>query len=635
MIKTIKIAMLLIIAGILSACLNSTDAFVSDNPATGADPGVSSVLLLLSSPQLGSSGADVVTVTAIVKDSSNLVMSDIPVVFTASSGSLAVVNKDTDGSGQATATLAPGNDYNNRTITLTATAGSVTETATVEVTGTSITINGESSLTAGDSTVLTIVLTDSDGNPISSELMTVASSLGSTLSASSLTTDSSGQIQVNVTPVASGTDTITVSSLGASASHVLTISGDEFQITTPSANADITLGTCSEINLKWLVSGSPNAGQTISFSATRGSIYSDSACTASATTASTDSSGNAKVYVKSTFSGPSTLTAFVTGGPSTSISISFVATTAAFIDLQVDKSTIGPNDGSQTVQQQATISATVRDPNNNLVKGKLVRFEITQDLSGGTLTTATATTDTLGRASTTYVSSAATTSKDGVQISAFIDDTPSVTGTVNLTVAQNGLFVRLGTGNNVAKVGATQYNKQYTVMVTDASGNAVANEDVTISINPEQYGKGYWVVNGDSWSKIDPDSNQSTFLQTCPNEDTNENGILDPGEDINNSGVIEPGNIASAPAQVATGADGTFEFDILYPREFASWVEVRLTASTQVAGTESTDSVTFWLPIASEDTNDTNVLPPGVNSPFGVTGDGALSGVGAGCFNTD
>jgi len=445
--------------------------------------------------------------------------------------------------------------------------------------------------------------------------MTVTSSLVSTLSAPTLVTDSAGQIQVSVTPVSSGTDTITATALGASANHVLTISGDDFQITTPLANADINLSTCTEINLNWLVNNAPNTGQVISFSATRGTIFSDSICTNAATSATTDASGDAKVYISSTFSGPSTLTAFVTGGPSTSTNINFIATTAAFINLQVVPATIGPNDGSQSVQQQATITSTIRDANNNLVKGKVIRFSITQDLSGGSLTTATATTDALGRASTTYVSSAATTSKNGVEITAFVEDTPAVTGTVNLTVAQNGLFVRLGTGNNVAKVGATQYNKQYTVMVTDASGNAVGNENVTISVNPEQYAKGSW-TGGWTYSPVD----------TCPNEDINENGILDPGEDINNNGVIEPGNIAAAPAQVTTGSDGTFEFDIFYAREFAMWVYVRLTASTQVAGTESNDTVWFWLPIAAADVIDPTIAPPGQFSPFGTQ---------VGCMNTN
>ncbi len=619
MIKTIKIIMLLIITGMLSSCLDSSAGFESDNPAaTGATTGVASILLLVSSPQLGSSGANTVTVTAIVKDGSNLVMDQVPVVFTADSGSLAVTQGTTDSAGQATATLTPGGDFTNRTITLTAAAGAVTQSTTVDVTGTGISISGENSLTTGDSATLIIVLTDSDGNAITGTLMTVTSSLGSTLSAPTLMTDSAGQIQVSVAPVSAGTDTITVTALGVSMTHVLTISGDDFKITTPLVNADINLSTCTEINLNWLVNNVPNTGQAISFSATRGSIFTDNICTNVGTSVTTDASGDAKVYISSIFAGPSTVTAFVTNGPSTSTNINFIATTAAFIDLQVAPATIGPNDGSQTVQQQSTITATIRDPSNNLVKGKVVRFSITQDLSGGSLTTATATTDTLGRASTAYVSSAATTSKDGVQITAFVDDTPAVTGTVNLTVAQNGLFVRLGTGNNVAKVGATQYNKQYTVMVTDANGNAVANENVTLSINPVQYAKGDWQVVGDDWVQFPVD--------LCPNEDINENGILDPGEDINNSGVIEPGNIAAAPSLVTTGADGTFEFDIFYAQEFAMWVYVRLTATTQVAGTESNDTVLFWLPISASDVTNTAAAVPGVVSPFGTQ---------VGCTNTN
>jgi len=611
--------MLLIVAGMLSSCLDSSKGFESDNPAaTGATTGVTSILLLVSSPQLGSSGANSLTVTAIVKDGSNLVMDQVPVVFTADSGSLAVTQGTTDSAGQATATLTPGGDFTNRTITLTATAGAVTQSTTVDVTGTSISISGENSLTTGDSANLIMVLTDSDNNAIPGTLLTVTSSLGSTLSATTLMTDSAGQIQVSVAPVSAGTDTITVTALGVTVTHVLTISGDDFKITTPLANADINLSTCTEIDLNWLVNNVPNTGQVISFSATRGSIFTDNICANAGTSATTDASGDAKVYISSIFAGPSTVTAFVTGGPSTSTNINFVATTAAFIDLQVAPATIGPNDGSQTVQQQSTITATIRDPSNNLVKGKVVRFSITQDLSGGSLTTATATTDTLGRASTAYVSSAATTSKDGVEITAFVDDTPAVTGTVNLTVAQNGLFVRLGTGNNVAKVGATQYNKQYTVMVTDANGNAVANENVTLSINPVQYAKGDWQIVNSAWVQFPVD--------LCPNEDINENGILDPGEDINNSGVIEPGNIAAAPSLVTTGADGTFEFDIFYAQEFAMWVYVRLTATTQVAGTESNDTVLFWLPISASDVTNTTAAVPGVVSPFGTQ---------VGCTNTN
>ena len=361
------------------------------------------------------------------------------------------------------------------------------------------------------------------------------------------------------------------------------------------------------------MSGSPNSGQTVNFSATRGTIYSDSACTSSASSAVTDASGLATVYIKSSNAGPSLLTAFVTSGPSTSKNINFIATVANSIDLQVDNATIGPNDGSQSTQQQATITATVRDPNNNLVKGKVVRFSITQDNSGGTLSTATATTDSLGQASTTYISSAATTAKNGVVISATVEDTPSVTGTISLTVAKTELFVRFGTGNKINLVGDSQYSLPYTVIVTDASGNPVST-NVNLSINPEQYSKGVWQVLGtDSfWTQV------PSVAAPCASEDVNENGILDAGEDNNGNGILDPGNVATVPGTVTTDANGVYEFGILYPRSYAQWVYVRLTATTGVAGTESKFTERFWLWIAASDVNDKNVPPPGQTSPFGT-----------------
>jgi len=619
MIKSFRIIALSIMTALLAGCLSTDNSFVADSGATGAASSVASVLLLVSSPQLGSSGADTVTVTAIVKDSSNLVVDQVPVVFTADSGSLTVTQGTTDSSGQAIATLSPSGDFTNRTITVTASAGSVTQSTTVDVTGTALAISGENSVTINDSVTLTITLTDSDNKAIANKTVTVSSSLGNTLSASTLTTNSAGQVQVTVTADNAGSDTISASAQGATVSHTLTISADQFQITSPAVDADIDLATCSQIQLSWQSGGVPNSGQTVNFSATRGTIYANSACTTTGSTALTDASGVATAYIKSSNAGPSALTAYVTSGPSTSKNINFVATTAASIDLQVDNATIGPNDGSQTTQQQATITTTVRDPNNNLVKGKVIRFSITQDNSGGSLTTATATTDALGRASTTYVSSAATTAKNGVEITAWVEDTPSVIGTINLTVAKSELFVRLGTGNKINLVGDTQYSIPYTVIVTDASGNPVST-NVNISVNPEQFAKGFWEVVGTNtfWTQ--------NVQATCASEDANENGILDTGEDINGNGTIEPGNIASVPSTVTTGSDGTFEFGIVYPREYARWVYVRLTASTGVVGTESQHTVRFWVEIASTDTDDVSVAPPGVNSPFGVA---------TGCTNTN
>jgi hypothetical protein len=357
----------------------------------------------------------------------------------------------------------------------------------------------------------------------------------------------------------------------------------------------------------------------VSFSATRGTLYSDAACTVAATSSNTNGSGVATIYVSSNNAGPSTLTAFVSGGPTTSRSVNFVATTPASIALQASPTSIGPNDGSQTTQQQSTITAVVRDANNNLVKGKVIRFSIEQDNSGGTLTTATATTDDLGRASTTYVSSAATTAQDGVELRATVDENNAITTTVFLTVSQSALFVRLGTGNDIEGVGVTQYDKKYTVMVTDAGGNAVQGASIIVSLNPVGYAKGNYVACGDDWC--------TSYTATCPSEDLNENGILDSGEDANGNLQLTPGNVVSVPSSVTTGADGTFEFSVIYPETYANWVQVRLSARTSVAGTESIDTVFFWLPASAEDMSNNSEAPPGGNV-------GSIFGTGNSCLDT-
>ncbi len=608
--KAIIVLMMLVLAG----CNDDNAFFDTTGTGTDTDTSAESITLLASSPQLGSSGSDTVTITAIVKDGLNNLLSGVTVVFTADSGSLAVSQSITDDSGQAIATLDPGGDFTNRTITVTAVAGNLNETVNVNVAGTSLAISGENSATLGDTTPLIITLTDSDGAPISGKSITVSSSRSNTLSAATLTTNSSGQATVNVTAINSGTDTITVSAQGASTTHSLAISGDQFQMVTPAANADINLGACQSIQVSWQQNGSPVSGSPVSFSATRGTLYSDAGCTVAATSINTNGSGIATLYVSSSNAGPSTLTAFVSGGPTTSRAVNFVATTPATIALQASPTSIGPNNGSQTSQQQSTITAVVRDAGNNLVKGKVIRFSIIQDNSGGTLSTATATTDNLGRASTTYVSSAATTAQDGVVIRATVDENTAINTTVSLTVSQSALFVRLGTGNNIEQLGQTQYDKKYTVMVTDAGGNAVQGANIVVSLNPDGYAKGVYVDNTDSWGL-------NYSVGYCPSEDLNENGILDTGEDANGNGQLTPGNVVAVPSSVTTGADGTFEFSVIYAETYANWVRVRLTASTTVAGTESSDTVVFWLPASAADMNNTQNAPPGgnINSPFGTS----------------
>src|SRR5262249_676931 len=91
-------------------------------------PVASRIDLVVRSPQLDSDGTQSVTLTALVRDGANNVLSGIPVSFKApppSSASIQVTSGTTGATGTASALLTTGGDPSNRTITVTATTGNL------------------------------------------------------------------------------------------------------------------------------------------------------------------------------------------------------------------------------------------------------------------------------------------------------------------------------------------------------------------------------------------------------------------------------------------------------------------------------------------------------------------------------
>ncbi|NOY70772.1 MAG: hypothetical protein GXP14_00090, partial [Gammaproteobacteria bacterium] len=450
------------------------------------DPVISkaaNIILLASTPTLGSASTAEIQLTAQIKDVNNALVEGEIVTFSATDGGLLVSAGTTNAAGLATASLSTAGDPANRTITVTATAGEQSANVDITVTGTTISISGESSVVFDDNIDLTIFLKDSEGNGIPNKTVTVSSANNNTLSANLLMTGASGEVPVTLTGTQGGADVITVSSLGSVAQYTINVSADQFDLTLP--DVDLNIGVTHTIILDWQQGGNPVAdGQVVNFSATRGSLSASSA---------TIANGQASVTINSNNAGPSLITAFVNDGPTTSASIDFIATTPAKLTLQAASATIGPNG------QNDAITAVVRDANNNLVKKIPIRFNIVQDNSNGAISNSTDTTDTLGRASTIYTSTAVTTARDGVVIQAEVENRPDLPlpcdqselcTTVAITVAQADLFVRLGTSHLMSALDATRYNKPYNVLVTDSAGNARANVDVKLTLTPSNYLKG-------------------------------------------------------------------------------------------------------------------------------------------------
>jgi hypothetical protein len=330
---------------------------------------------------------------------------------------LAVTQATTDKTGAAIATLAAGADPSDRTITVTAKSGTVSGTVSVTVVGTALSLTGPQALVEPGMGTYTVTLKDSAGAGIADQVVTLSSKNGNTLSAASVTTDVNGQATFTVTGSAGGTDTLTATTLGISASQSIVVSTESFAFSAPLSGASIDLGVTAPVTVLWTNAGAPVAGATVNFAATRGTL--------SASSAMTDATGKASVSISSTTSGPAVISATGTD-VSTQTNVDFLATHPAVIAVQASPSVID-------VSAQSTITAVVRDANNNLVEGQNVTFTLS-DITGGTLSLASALTNNQGLAQTIYTASSTTSATNGVSVTAAVQGT-TVKSTATLTVA--------------------------------------------------------------------------------------------------------------------------------------------------------------------------------------------------------
>ncbi|CDH47361.1 putative Ig domain-containing protein [Candidatus Contendibacter odensensis] len=613
----------------------------------------SGLILLVSSPDLPSSGQPSVTLTAVASDSKGVVLKDVGVQFQVKSteadgktpnGTIQVITSVTDDKGVATASLSTGGNKRNRIITVGAVSGEiVANPVNVTVTGTTLKVSGVdsgASVLVGDTLKLIFELKDSASVGISGATLSVSSVLnglalppaksdakGSTLS---VTTNSSGVVEVNLKINQNGTDEIKASWVGGGAESIplsLTASSDKITIEVVDANTNqpdvIGINSSGNIRVTWtsLVNcGDPNgclvSPADISLVVTKGTLV------------VTNPGGNPLLAtISSSVPGGAVITATGNttrdGQPvkvaSAPKSIQFVSTEplpSKFV-VQADPATIPVNVPPST-SSQSTITATVRDANDNPVPGIQISFKVIKDASGGTVSAASAVTDFSGQASVVYFAGSSTTPDNGVEIQATASSPVNLTATTTLTVSKREVFITLGTGNTITEPDPTTYALPYNVLVNDIVGGAVQGATVTLNTVPLQYRKGQYVWNGVVWVPV--------VAISCPNEDTNNNGILDPGEDVNNNGHLDPGNVVTTSvAAITTDKDGFGKFDVLYAQQYASWINNNLTARTKVNGSEGEQSSIFVLPPSAADVGSEKISPPGQPSPFGVLPNCAVS----------
>lgn len=624
-------------AALPSCASSSTDTTV----ATGTT--AATIQLLVSSQQLNSAGTAPVDVTVIARDSNGQALSGRNVQFTvADPENTAFISNfsqstgtthATGPNGQLTATLNTGSSKANRAITLTATADGASASNVVTVTGTTLTISGSNALVFGSNADLNAVLTDSAGKPIASVPLKVTSAAGNAIAPASPTTDANGNATIVFTGSKAGVDKLTASGGGATASYDLTVSGNGFAFSSPVSGSKAEIKVPLTITVRWTNNGQPVANTRVSFTTTRGTL----APTPVAIT--TDANGNASTTLTSASPGRATITASGPAGSGVagSISVDFESRQPAFsLDLQADKTTVSVNPPG-IASNVATLTAVVRDVDNNRLANKVVNFRIDQDPTQGTLSTASAITDINGVAKSQYVPSSQSSPTNGVVISAKVADASVQSRPLLLTVASQNLFVRIGTDNSL-ETDAPNYIKKYSAFVTDAAGNPVPNATVQFLIKPRQedvydttltptqfqqrstgdfaYYKGRYVWRYPFWV---PTNGAGSIPTGCYNEDVNFNGIYDPTEDLNGNGVLDTGNSYSVNASMVTNSAGFALASITYPKDRANWTAVTLKATAQVSGTEATATASFILPAASSDLNKEDVSPPGFESPYGTS----------------
>jgi hypothetical protein len=254
---------------------------------------------------------------------------------------------------------------------------------------------------------------------------------------------------------------------------------------------------------------------------------------------------------------------------------------------------------------------------------------------------ATAVTNSQGVAQTVYTATSTASSSNGVSVTATVQST-AIQDTVTLTVGGQTVFLSLGTGSTISENAAkTQFSVPFVVQALDSAGNPVPGATVTLTIaslpptgaptpagpdfnSPDSYAayrKGYWFTGTDPISQSV--CNITGWCQLvnaeCLNEDILGNGIYEPSEDVNGNGKLDPGNVAVvSPGSVTTDSTGSASLNVTYPEDHALWVQVLLTASTSVTGTQASTTSKFWLPMLAAYITNVDQNPPGTISPYGT-----------------
>lgn len=182
-------------ATLLAACGGGSDVCYGGpgKPDVCAESTTATALTIrLDKTSISNSGADTVEAVATATTADGQTVAGTVVSFGVDGGAnFTPAGTETDTNGRLTATISVGTDRSNRTITVTATSGSLSATASFVVTGTTLTSTANPAVVAPSSTgnQVLFLLKDAAGNAMANQAISVAAGSAGTASG---TTDSNG-----------------------------------------------------------------------------------------------------------------------------------------------------------------------------------------------------------------------------------------------------------------------------------------------------------------------------------------------------------------------------------------------------------------------------------------------------------
>ncbi|MBF0413598.1 MAG: Ig-like domain-containing protein [Desulfamplus sp.] len=642
---------------IVTAIVSSGSGSVSQSiSVTFTDPvensGKVAYLSLLSSQSaVKSDNSDKSTITATVLDSNRAPLKNATVTFSITAGQISNYTAVTDADGKAVVFFSSGLEKENQTVMIKASSPNETlakpdakKEVPIKISGTYLTLDpGQYTNLEIDSTdpskstvtTLTITALDAGGTPIPDAEITVSKSdidptelgvvkINNLLIPQTLVTNYYGKIEIPVQGISSGKVTIKAEGLGDTKTQAYSVvdPGKSLRIIEPAEDSvqlfiyktPHTLydpDKTGDYNILKITANIPTSTKKITFISSIGDfsinengpwsklkLDIDKVLNTQNVYFKSDTAGIASIYVVdfNDYSQSDSMTAIIAASP----------TAATQISLQASPIVVAPSSGD--VINVSNLTATVKNISDQPVANVMVTFSIDTPLGGGEkISPAWAITDSSGIARSKFTSGSLSSGGKGIKISAKVKDLEAATTEIIIGGTAGSIVI----GRSILAQSddtSTYYILPMSVLVSDAAGHPVANQDVSIKSWPMNYYTGWRDGEGNA-----------VYSGVFPNEDSNRNNILDSTEsDGNKDGLITPpnsssGNVVLKNNNSRTDANGVLNFDLVYLKNYASWIDAEIEASIIVLGTETISQLVFTLPYIE---TDKKYLP---HSPFNTS----------------